>query len=173
MEPYYMTPPQGQQPEKKQRNSNTNVRKTRPYFKRQERQNGNNWVDKKSTEDIARDVEQIMRDFVHGNITEQDALYFWGNTGMGIRVGVFNKLTEFTARVAVNDRFIQTNGQMDDAIRQNIDTDSVRQRAWSDFQYALYQFADASSVSQEAAINYLVNQFQPWFAQTYRQYRFL
>lgn len=163
--PFVAAPaPQEQQqpvPANQYKPNNKPFRKTKPnYFKRQVQRLGQEWLAKKTPIDIERDADSILRDFVRGNIFEEDVQYFFDyRFTRPFFAAILNNLREYEFRCKTDNAYVQSlSGSVAlDPFEQNlINIDAVRFGAWKDLNALMWTFSSESAKGPDAAIRFMI-----------------
>ena len=149
--------------------------RTKPnYFKKQIQRFGDAWLEKKTIEDLERDVEAVMRDFVKGNMAYADINFFYEpKFSQAMRNACYNKLREYSFRSMEAKIYRETMALQQIAIDQYCDdilrTDDIKANAYADYQNALTVFAQLS-INHDEAVRYMIDNFQVEIVRKYRPY---
>ena len=151
--------------------NNRFVRNNRPnYFRRQEKKNGPNWVDK-AYPHLEKDIPFIVRDFIEGNISEADVMYlFNGKIWYKMSNTVYDRLTKSGFRVEANKAFTESIMRQNGTVPQYFiglrNADENEYYVWREFQAYLENFSTLSRYPDGGAqvIKYTLGTFIPALA---------
>ena len=122
---------------------------------------GDDWIAKKTSQDLENGVKDVLRDLVKGLITNDDFYYFYNEKfSQAIRTATYEKMNYYrilaraadTLRVAVSHN-MEILPQADIEI---LDQQVILLRAYTDLQNALVEFSRLSP-DANAAINYMAD----------------
>lgn len=145
------------------------VRGGRPnYFRRQEKKNGKDWIDK-SYNHLDKDIPIIVMDFINGNISEADVMYLFNNKlWYKLSNVVYDKLTKLKFRVEANkvyaEHLLRTTGSVPQYFIGLRNNDENEYYVWRDFQQFLEYFSTLSKMPNNGsvqAIQYTLQSFIP------------
>lgn len=162
-----------QQPNQSRGGKNNNKGGRPNYFDRQKQKSGGNdsWLQKTRQEQLERDVPNIVRDIIFGNIKPEDVYtYFLCNQSVNyaMRKATYDKLTEYTFRCNCDDAYkaqkIQKGEPITDIESGFMNEDNIMCAVWSSMQQFLTYLAgiSQSDPTGQVSVNYFMAQFQPY-----------
>lgn len=145
------------------------------YFKRQIQRFGNDWLlpnSKKSVDDIKRDIDAILRDFIRGNYTPEDIEYFFNQKFFtAVSAACWEQYNHYLFRVKQATIYYQQASIQGFGIAPEEDEimkiDNAKKAAFEAFNVALNNFTAIMMTDHAGAVNYLGNVFQAQMASTF------
>lgn len=142
-----------------QRNAAKNKKPKRNYFTKQVQKFGDQWIAKKSDQDLENGVKDVLRDLVKGNLTNEDFNYFYNQKfSAAIRQATFDKMNHYRVLATAAEEMQHSYALKQIPIPQQdneiLEQQKVLYHAYTDLQVALCEFARLSPDSN-AAITYM------------------
>ena len=143
------------------RAKNNRVKPKKNFFTKQIQKFGQNWIEKRSDQDLQNAVRDVLRDMVKGNFSPEDFDYFYNaKFSRAIRTGTFEKLNYYyplavASQLAIN-YYAGQNITIPNNYKEVYDQQLVLYSAYTDFQAALSMFS-AVSADRQAAIQTMVD----------------
>ncbi len=144
------------------------MRNSRPnYFRRQEKKNGKDWIDKVYNH-LDKDIPMIVRDFIEGNVTDADVMYLFNSKfWYKISNAVYDRMTKSYFRVEANKVYAEFLLKQTRTVPQYFiglrNADENEYYVWKEFQAFLENFSTISRSVDGAnqAVKYTLASFIP------------